>query len=99
MQILRHILLPAFVSAVTLLGACSTSAQPAEEAAPEQPAAPVQPEPKADAKVVALLEKIEAASAKLNTLKTRVRYTRLQGLTGDEQRRSRNHRSVAARRR
>lgn len=87
MQILRPILLPAFISAVTLLGACNASAQPAGEAVPEQPAAPAQAAPKADEQVVALLEKIEAASATLNTLKTRVRYTRLQGLTGDEQRR------------
>lgn len=41
----------------------------------------------ADQGDVQLLKKIEAASDKLNTLKTRVRYTRLQGLTGDEQRR------------
>jgi hypothetical protein len=40
-----------------------------------------------DPEVVRLLQQIEAASADLKTLKTRVRYTRLQVLTGDEQRR------------
>jgi len=60
--------------------ASATDGQAQPKAAPEDKI-------KVDAQVVALLNKIEAASAKLHTLKTRVRYTRLQGLTGDEQRR------------
>ncbi|MBX2851424.1 MAG: outer membrane lipoprotein carrier protein LolA [Phycisphaeraceae bacterium] len=87
MHMLPTILLPTIVAATTMLGACSAAGQPAEEAGPEPPAVAEQDEPKADEEVRALLDRIEAASAKLNTLKTRVRYTRLQGLTGDEQRR------------
>jgi hypothetical protein len=86
MHMLRTILLPAMFIATAMLGACSASAQPAGEAA-ETPAAQEPAEPKVDEDVRELLDRIEAASAKLNTLKTRVRYTRLQGLTGDEQRR------------
>lgn len=41
----------------------------------------------ADDQAVALLRRIEVASAKLHTLQTRIRYTRIQTLTGDEQRR------------
>ncbi len=41
----------------------------------------------ADPQVVELLQKIEAVSSELNTLKARVRYTRIQTLTGDQQRR------------
>lgn len=84
---LRPLLIPMFVCAAVLLVACTTSAQPAEEPAPTPPAEVQPPEPKVDPEVRALLDRIEAESAKLNTLKTRVRYTRLQGLTGDEQRR------------
>lgn len=87
-------LLPMLIATISMLGACSASAQPdsavqapPEHAVPDTPAAEAPVKPKADPKVVALLEKIESASAKLTTLKTRVRYTRLQGLTGDEQRR------------
>jgi len=94
MHTTRFKLLPALLAMITALGACSASAQPAEQ--PEVPPTPAPAEPKpdqpeeapaTDAKTVALLEKIEAASATLNTFKTRVRYTRLQTLTGDEQRR------------
>lgn len=78
-----------------LLVACSASAQPTDTPDASPPAAsqdqPPQPETQSpsdtDEQVVQLLKKIEAASAKLKTLKTRVRYTRLQTLTGDEQRR------------
>lgn len=95
MHILRTIPLPALLTTLMLLGACNASAQPAETpqadppaaAQEEQPKPEAEPVPEADEEVVELLKKIEAASEKLNTLKTRVRYTRLQGLTGDEQRR------------
>lgn len=87
MHMLRTILLPALLTTLTLLCACNASAQPSDGAQADPPAE--QPEaaaaPEAAEEVVALLKKIEAESAKLNTLKTRVRYTRLQGLTGDEQ--------------
>ena len=84
---MRSNLLPALLALVTTLGACSTSAQPAVEPDPEQPPQQQQAEAKPDTEVVDLLKKIEVESAKLNTFKTRVRYTRLQTLTGDEQRR------------
>jgi len=85
------------VLAVVLIAltACRAAAQ--DEAAPaeavsaagsEQPAEEKnQGPPETDPDVVGLLNEIEAASDKLDTLTTRVRYTRLQGLTGDEQRR------------
>lgn len=75
------------LTACTAVAQDDTAPEPARE--PEAPAAEQEAPaaPQADEKVVALLKKIEAASAKLNTLTTRVRYTRLQGLTGDEQRR------------
>ena len=74
-----------------VLSACTARAQDdtkpdAEVQAPEVKEEE-EPQPKAAVKVIELLEKIEAASAKLDTLTTRVRYTRIQGLTGDEQRR------------
>lgn len=82
-------LLLTFLPAWMLLAACTASAQPTETPEAEPPIAAEDAEPKpqaeADEAVVKLLERIEAESAKLNTLKTRVRYTRLQGLTGDEQ--------------
>lgn len=75
----------AFFSGVFILAACSAQAvandalsQPANEA--EAPG-----EVAVDAKAVELLNKIEAASAKLATLKARVMYSRVQALTGDEQ--------------
>lgn len=86
-----HQLIPALLAVLMLLSACSAAAQPAEapDADPPAPAKEEQPEPKAPAKadtqVAKLLKKIEAASAKLNTLTTRVRFTRIQGLTGDKQ--------------
>ncbi len=64
--------------------ASAAGAETNEQAQPEP--APID-QPETNAEVVSILNKIETASAKLNTLKTRVRYTRLQGLTGDEQRR------------
>ena len=78
------------LAAVTtlILTACTAIAQEEAKPTPDaQAPAKKQAEPQADAKVVELLKKIEASSAKLDTLTTRVRYTRLQGLTGDEQRR------------
>ena len=90
MRTKRHNLLAALALGLLILTACTAGAQGDAQSAPEpkQKAPAEKPvEPAADAEVVALLRKIEAASAKLNTLKTRVRYTRLQGLTGDEQKR------------
>ncbi|MEM6504245.1 MAG: outer membrane lipoprotein carrier protein LolA [Planctomycetota bacterium] len=82
-------LLAFFLIGLLALSACSAIAEGSVEAAPpaaepdaEQPAAAA-----ADEEVIELLERIEVESAKLTTLKTRVRYTRLQTLTGDEQRR------------
>ncbi|MEM9346217.1 MAG: outer membrane lipoprotein carrier protein LolA [Planctomycetota bacterium] len=82
-------LLALFMIGLLALSACSAIAQdnaeptpPAAEPEAEQPALAV-----TDDEVVELLGRIEAESAKLTTLKTRVRYTRLQTLTGDEQRR------------
>ena len=72
---------------VLMLCACTATAQPADagEAKPPEPEADEATQ--TDDAVVELLKKIEAASAKLETFKTRVMYTRTQGLTGDEQRR------------
>lgn len=81
------------LASLMLLFACNASAQPDDVPQADPPAAEQEEKPKpeapplADEEVVELLKKIEAASDKLNTLKTRVRYTRLQNLTGDEQRR------------
>ncbi|MEM6258937.1 MAG: outer membrane lipoprotein carrier protein LolA [Planctomycetota bacterium] len=82
-------LLAFFLIGLLALSACSAIAEGSVEAAPpaaepdaKQPAAAA-----ADEEVIELLERIEVESAKLTTLKTRVRYTRLQTLTGDEQRR------------
>ncbi|MFN3166227.1 MAG: LolA family protein [Phycisphaeraceae bacterium] len=66
---------------------CTTAgcakAQIADPDADPPPPPPVETDPQ----VVALLEKIEAVSSETNTLSSRVRYTRVQTLTGDEQRR------------
>lgn len=75
-----------------LLTGCATGAEvdPAvamQIADPDAQLPPAAAPQQADPAVVALLEKIEAASSKIETLKARVRYTRLQGATGDEQRR------------
>ena len=95
----RFNLFAALLTTLTFLVVCNTSAQPAQTPEAQPPELPKLPElpqadkkkpeaqPEADQAVFELLKKIEAASAKLTTLKTRVRYTRLQGLTGDEQRR------------
>lgn len=72
---------------IAALAGCAAHAQALPEQDRQQ--GPVQddqnspPSPEA----VALLEEIEAASAKLDTLEARVRYTRVQGLTGDIQKR------------
>lgn len=93
MKIKLHNLLIAMLVGLGVLTACSTAAQtdaPANngDAKEAEDAPPKQPEPPAaDPAVVALLDKIEAASAKLNTLKARIRYTRTQTLTGDQQQR------------
>ena len=65
---------------LSLLVGCSTHAQ-AKPAEPEKPEKPAKVSPEA----LELLNKIEAASAKLKTLKARIRYSRTQSLTGDEQ--------------
>lgn len=76
-------------SAAAQAEAASAAGSPQPITLQEKPQAEPAPEeqPQASPAVIALLEKIEAASAKLTTLETRVRYTRLQGLTGDEQQR------------
>lgn len=94
----RASLLPLLITAAMMLGACNAAGQPAEKPAGDGPAPPKQAdreqapaqgqaEALAPPEVSALLDQIEDASAGLTTLKTRVRYTRLQTLTGDEQRR------------
>ena len=59
----------------------------AQIANPDAAAPPPAAETKTDPQVVELLQKIEAASSATVTLKSRVRYTRVQTLAGDEQRR------------
>lgn len=82
-------LLAIFTIALLLLTACVQHAAAENNVSQEAPGdhQPAEPQPTDDPAVVDLLRKIEAASAKIATLKTRVRYTRVQGLTGDEQRR------------
>jgi len=72
----------ALVHLALVLMATLASGAARAQALPEQDSPPP-PSPEA----VALLNEIEAASAKLDTLKARVRYTRVQGLTGDIQKR------------
>lgn len=81
MRVKWHNLLVAMAAGLFLLSACAQTAeaQSAEDAGETQPAN--QPE------AVALLHRVEAATADLRTLQARIRYTRLQTLTGDEQRR------------
>lgn len=82
---MRNLLAQLAIGFAALMVGCTASAQakPDEPQAPRETPAesaePVSPE------ALALLNKIEAASAKLDTLKARVRYSRLQALTGDEQ--------------
>lgn len=85
---------PALLAMTLLLSACNASAQPTQTPHVDPPPAVeaqakpgVEADHGTDEAVVELLNKIEAASAELKTFKTRVRYTRLQTLTGDEQRR------------
>lgn len=85
------------LSAIAALGlgltACATAQEappaPAEQQPPvvEPAPAPADPAAETDPAVVELLEQIEAAAAELKTLRGRVRYTVLQGLLGDQQRR------------
>ncbi|MGB0767959.1 MAG: LolA family protein [Phycisphaeraceae bacterium] len=82
---------------VALLSACTAVAEykaAESEGAGQAPAesgetlkSPPEDDAEPDAETLALLRRIEAASADLETFKTRVRYTRIQTLTGDEQRR------------
>jgi len=71
----------------------SVPAPPAEVAEPDPPGtpdatdAPASDEPEPNAEVEAVLDQIEAAAGELETLKARLRYDRIQGLLGDEQRR------------
>lgn len=76
-----HNMIVALAAGLSALAGCASAQIADPDAVP--PAAPVKPEPA----VVALLEKIEATSSEIDTLKTRVRYTRVQTLTGDQQRR------------
>ena len=89
-----HNLLAMLALGLVLLTACTAVAQNDAKPGPDPSSPDAEPKqvedekpPAASDEVVELLRRIEAESAKLNTLKTRVRYTRLQGLTGDEQRR------------
>lgn len=85
-QTLKHLLFAAAAGLATLT-ACATSAQlkPPSDDQPDKPAPDEQPE--TDARTVELLEQIEKAAAGMKTLKSRVKYTRTQGLTGDLQER------------
>ena len=89
-----HNLLAMLALGLVLLTACTAVAQNDAKPDPDPSSPDAEPkqvegakQPAASDEVVELLRRIESESAKLNTLKTRVRYTRLQGLTGDEQRR------------
>lgn len=91
MTAILHNLIFTLAGGLGLLTACQIAPEPAPdddtaEQAPDGQPGEAKPEP-ADPKVVELLEKIEAVSSEMNTLKARVRYTRLQTLTGDQQRR------------
>jgi len=77
-----HNLMLGLAFLLSTLAGCA-SAQIANPDAPPPPPPPAKPDPE----VVALLKKIEAVSSETNTLTSRVRYTRIQTLTGDEQRR------------
>ncbi len=88
MTAIAHNLIFSLAGLLGMLAGCATAqvADPepgAEEQAPAQQPAEAAPDPQ----LVELLERIEAASDEIRTLKSRVRYTRLQTLTGDQQRR------------
>jgi len=88
---LNNLLATATLGLTILVGCTGASAQQApapqddQESPPPVPYLP--PEGEADAETVQLLQRIEQASNELHTLTSRLRYTRIQGLTGDQQRR------------
>jgi len=88
-----HARLAALGLALTLCLGCSAAAAQDEQAPPtDSPdaadaSAANDAEPAIDPQVEALLDRIEAAAAQTQTLKADLRYDRVQGLLGDEQRR------------
>lgn len=78
---MRTLLIHFCLGLILVLSGCSAQAQALPEQEQPTKAKPTSPE------TVTLLEEIENSSAKIDTLKARVRYTREQTLTGDIQKR------------
>ncbi len=78
---------PAAESPAPAVEAPSPAIEPTRPVEAPQDAEAAQPQPTASPEAVALLERLEARSADLNTLQAKLVYDRIQGLTGDKQRR------------